>query len=53
MDPNDSDPAHFHCNFKEHSPGETPLIRPIISGSGSTTKRKRKDVIKERTKTQT
>ena len=40
MDPTDCDPARFYCNFKvhkEHSPGETPDVRPIISGSGSTT----------------
>ena len=42
MDPNDSDPARFYCNFKvhkEHSPAETPPVRPIISGSGSITEK--------------
>ena len=40
MDPEDTDPARFYCNFKvhkEHQPGTVPSVRPIISGSGSTT----------------
>ena len=40
MNPEDTNPARFYCNFKvhkEHLPGETPPVRPIISGSGSTT----------------
>ena len=40
MDPEDCDPARFYCNFKvhkPHEPGQVPPVRPIISGSGSTT----------------
>ena len=40
MNPRDCDPARFYCNFKVHKlhePGQTPPVRPIISGSGSTT----------------
>ena len=40
MNPEECDPARFYCNFKvhkKHLPGEFPPVRPIISGSGSTT----------------
>ena len=40
MDPEDTGPARFYCNFKihkEHLPNKPPPVRPIISGSGSTT----------------
>ena len=40
MDPKDCDPGRFYCNFKvhkDHKLGETPAVRPIISGSGSIT----------------
>ena len=40
MNPEEMEPARFYCNFKvhkEHKHGETPPVRPIISGSGSTT----------------
>ena len=39
MNPEECDPARFYCNFKvhkDHLPGETPAVRPIISGLGST-----------------
>ena len=38
MDPEDKDPAKFYALFKihkEHLNGETPPLRPIVSGSGS------------------
>ena len=40
MDPAEKQPAKFYCTFKVHKPhkaGETPPVRPIVSGSGSIT----------------
>ena len=40
MDPSDKNPSKLNCNFKIHkpqSPSSTPLVRPIVSGSGSIT----------------
>ena len=40
MVPDDKKPGRFYCTFKVHKPheeGSAPPVRPIISGSGSTT----------------
>ena len=40
MNANEKEPGRFYCNFKvhkKHEHGETPPMRPIISGSGSLT----------------